>query len=218
MDDHLVDRYLATQEGGSNPQLIREIVARLRAPDGCPWDRKQTNATLRDALINEVFEAVDAIDSGDMAHLAEELGDLYMLILMHAQIAHESGDFAIEDVYQGIATKIVRRHPHVFGEDTAQAAEDVVGIWNAVKAEEAASGDKRGGKEIDGHPYSMPALTRITRYAAKQPISVDGEVPPLLREVLAIIDTGDDPDTVLRMQFLDHVVARNIKVPDQQGG
>ena len=188
-----------------DPRTMHRIVARLRQPDGCPWDRKQTNLSLRDALVNEVYEAVDAIDSGDMDHLAEELGDLYLLILMHAQIAHESGAFSIEDVYKGIATKIVGRHPHVFGDDFAGNAEDVVGIWAEVKSKEKAITGDRGGKDVDGEPYSMPALVRATRVLEKYPVAVDDNTPELLAMVARIVANGDDPNEVLKQQLRDHV-------------
>jgi tetrapyrrole methylase family protein/MazG family protein len=196
---------LSDLEAGADPRTMQHIVARLRRPDGCPWDRKQTNLSLRDALINEVYEAVDAIDSGDMDHLAEELGDLYLLILMHAQIAHEAGAFSIEDVYKGIATKIVGRHPHVFGDDFAGDAEDVVGIWAEVKAREKAAKGDSGGKDADGEPFSMPALTRATRILKNHPVAEDDNTPELLKIVAAIIADGDDPDTILRQQLREHV-------------
>src|SRR5699024_3871120 len=94
-----------------DPCTPQHIVARLRRPDGCPWDRKQDHTSLRDSIIDEAYEVVDAIDAGDDANLAEELGDLLLLIMMHAQIAEEAGTFTLEDVYDGISRKIVRRHP-----------------------------------------------------------------------------------------------------------
>lgn len=193
-------------EAGADPRTMQHIVARLRQPDGCPWDRKQTNASLRNALVNEVYEAVDAIDNGDMGHLAEELGDLYLLILMHAQIAHEAGAFSIEDVYQGIAAKIVSRHPHVFGEEFAGDADDVVGIWAEAKAREKAVTGDRGGKDFDGEPFSMPALERASRVLKKRPVVADDDdTPELLRLVGEIIARGDDPDAELRRQLRGHV-------------
>jgi tetrapyrrole methylase family protein / MazG family protein len=191
-------------EDGADPRAMHHIVARLRRPEGCPWDRKQTNATLRDALVNEVYEVVDAIDAGDMANLAEELGDLYLLILMHAQIAYEAGAFSIEDVYRGITSKIVRRHPHVFGEDAAHAAEDVVGIWNQVKAAEKAAGTKGGRKDVDGEPFSMPALDRAAKILATHPLEPDAGASPLLRAVADLVGQGKDPNRVLIAELRDH--------------
>jgi tetrapyrrole methylase family protein/MazG family protein len=192
-------------EAGADPHAMHHIVARLRQPDGCPWDRKQTNASLRNALINEVYEAVDAIDAGDMANLAEELGDLYLLILMHAQIAYEAGAFSIEDVYRGIATKIVGRHPHVFGDDAAHAADDVIGIWAEAKAREKAAGRKGGAKDVDGEPFSMPALSRAAKILESHPVAENGNAPPLLRLVADIVQRGEDPDAVLMEQLRNHI-------------
>jgi len=188
-----------------DPRTMQHIVARLRRPDGCPWDRKQTHRSLRNALIEETYEVVDAIDSGDMDHLAEELGDLFIHILMQAQIAHEAGEFSIEDVYRGIATKIVGRHPHVFGNDFAGDADDVVGIWAAAKAREKAVAGDRGGKDVDGEPYSMPALERAARVLKKHPVVADDNTPELLRLVSEIVARGEDPEAMLRQQLREHV-------------
>lgn len=191
--------------GATDPRAMQRIVASLRQPDGCPWDRKQTNASLRNALVNEVYEAVDAIDSGDMAHLAEELGDLYLLILMHAQIAHEAGTFSIEDVYRGIATKIVGRHPHVFGDAVVNTEADLSGVWAEAKAKEKAVTGERGGKDVDGEPFSMPALERAGRVLKKHPVVANDDTPELLRMVSEIVARGEDPDAVLRQQLREHV-------------
>jgi tetrapyrrole methylase family protein/MazG family protein len=200
-------------DGGRDPRTLQHIVARLRQPDGCPWDRKQTNASLRDALIDEVYEAADAIDAGDMDNLAEELGDLFLLIAMHAQIAEEAGRFTLEDVYEGIATKIVRRHPHVFGDEAAEHAEEVVGLWQRIKAEERANG-KKPTKAADGQPRSMPALERAARVLRKHPLdaaSANSGDPGdrLLAAIAGIIEDGDDPDAVLRAALERHVSASN---------
>lgn len=191
--------------GKSDPRALQRIVARLRREDGCPWDRKQTHQSLRKSIVDETYEIADAIDSSDTAHLAEELGDMFLLILMHAQIAHEAGVFSIEDVYRGIATKIVGRHPHVFGDDFAGGADDVVGIWAEAKAREKAGKGESGGKDVDGEPFSMPALERASRVLKKHPVGVEDNVPELLRLVGQIVANGEDPDAVLRRQLRDHV-------------
>ncbi len=190
--------------GQEDPRAMHRIVARLRAPDGCPWDRKQDHASLAKNMVDEVYETVDAIERGDMGNLAEELGDLYLLILMQAQIAHEADEFSIEDVYRGITSKIIGRHPHVFGDDAASSAEEVVGIWQQVKAKERADSGKSSGKDVDGEPFSMPALTRATRVLKKHPLDNGDDIPPLLREVAAIIAAGNDPEAVLREQLRQH--------------
>lgn len=208
---------LPVLDAGRDARTLQHIVARLRQPDGCPWDRKQTNATLKGALVDEVYEAVDAIDAGDMENLAEELGDLFLLIAMHAQIAEEAGHFTLEDVYEGIATKIVRRHPHVFGDDAAEHAEEVVGLWQKIKAEERANG-KTSTKAADGQPRSMPGLERAARVLKKHPLDVTGTESDdpgdrLMGAIAGIIDAGDDPDTVLRAALERHVK----NAPDRDG-
>lgn len=186
---------------GRDPRSIQHIVARLRQPDGCPWDRKQTHESLAKNFVDEVYEVVDAVDSGDPAAIAEELGDLLMLIMMQAQIGHEAGTFSLEDVYDGITRKIVGRHPHVFGEAEVKSEADLSVVWAAAKAREVAEGRKHGGKDVDGEPFSMPALTRAARVLKKQPLADDEEAPPFLRLVNDLIAADVDPDVELRDQL-----------------
>src|SRR5919198_3449497 len=113
-----------------------DIVANLRAPDGCPWDREQTNESLLPALVEEVYETAEAARAQDDAHFREELGDLLLLVVMHAQIARETGRFGIEDVIMQISDKLIRRHPHVFGTSEARDAGAVLKQWEAIKREE----------------------------------------------------------------------------------
>src|SRR5262245_22088671 len=113
-----------------------EIVAKLRAPDGCAWDREQTNQSLLPALIEEAYEVAEAARSQDDAHYCEELGDLLLLVVMHAQIARETGRFDIEKVTREVSDKLIRRHPHVFGTSEARDAGAVLKQWEAIKREE----------------------------------------------------------------------------------
>ena len=119
---------------------LENIIARLRAPDGCPWDREQTHSSLKAACIEEAAEVVCGInileDTGNSDNLKEELGDLLLLIVMHAQIAEEEGAFTMDDVICGISEKMIRRHPHVIGEETAADSEEVLDTWNAIKKQE----------------------------------------------------------------------------------
>ncbi|HEU4758557.1 MAG TPA: MazG nucleotide pyrophosphohydrolase domain-containing protein, partial [Dehalococcoidia bacterium] len=112
---------------------LRRVVATLRAPGGCPWDRVQTHQTLRPFLLEEASEALAALDEGDPDRLREELGDLLLEVLLHVQIAEELGEFALADVVYGIADKLVRRHPHVFGEAVAETPEAVIDQWEELK-------------------------------------------------------------------------------------
>jgi MazG family protein len=136
------------------------ISDRLRAPDGCPWDREQTHQTLRSHLLEEAYEVYDALEAGATPELAGELGDLWLQIVLHAQLAAEAGVFDLADVQAAIATKIVRRHPHVFGEAEARTASDVNRQWERIKATERegeADGSTAKGA-LDGIAGSLPSL------------------------------------------------------------
>ena len=131
-----------------------EIIARLRAPDGCPWDRQQTHASLRENLLTECYEVLEALDEGDTDKLCEELGDLLLQIVLHAQIASEAGEFNVGDVISSISTKIISRHPHIFGSTRVASAEEVMHNWEALKREER----EEGASMLEGVPTQMPAL------------------------------------------------------------
>jgi MazG family protein len=143
-----------------------DIMAQLRGPGGCPWDREQTRASLKGYLIEEAYEVVEALESGDRLHLQEELGDLLFQVLFHAQIAAEQGEFAIADVLQRLAEKMVHRHPHVFGGPAVGSAREALAQWEALKQHEAANqGHPRS--VIDGVPRALPALLRAQRLQTK---------------------------------------------------
>ncbi|MGO0058529.1 nucleoside triphosphate pyrophosphohydrolase [Brevibacillus fluminis] len=139
---------------------LREIVAILRSPEGCPWDREQTHQSLRKNLIEESFEVLEAIDEDDPDGMCEELGDLLLQVLLHSQIAVENGDFSIDDVILGLNEKLIRRHPHVFGERHADDANEAFATWQEVKAaEKAAKGiDPQELSQLHGIPRELPAL------------------------------------------------------------
>ena len=119
-----------------NLEELIEVIRRLRAPDGCPWDREQTHSSLRPNMIEEAYAAVDAIDDNDMPHLREELGDVLLQVLLHSQIAKEEGAFDIEDVAKELKEKLIHRHPHVFGDAKIDSPDGVVDAWEKLKAEE----------------------------------------------------------------------------------
>ncbi len=119
-----------------NLEELIAVIAKLRAPDGCPWDRAQTHASLRPNMIEEAYEAVDAIDDNDMKHLREELGDVLLQVLLHSQIASEEGAFTIEDVAKELKDKLIHRHPHVFGNANLSTPDEVKEAWDKLKAEE----------------------------------------------------------------------------------
>ena len=143
---------------------LRETVARLRAPDGCPWDREQTNESLVPKLLEEAYEVAAAIREHDDENLREELGDVMLLILMHAQIASERGSFKLEEALEGITAKLIRRHPHVFGDSKAHDPEAVVKLWDSVKRSEK----KDDGKHyLSGVAAALPALMRAQKIQKK---------------------------------------------------
>jgi len=142
-------------------ESFQEIIAKLRAPDGCPWDREQTHESLRPFLLEEAYETLDALDRQDMRGLEEELGDLLLQILLHAQIANEEGDFNIHHVLDGIGSKLVRRHPHVFADKKVSGVSGVLHNWEEIKAEERKdNGDKALKGLLDGVPKALPALSQ----------------------------------------------------------
>ena len=151
---------LALEDNLASPHGMAAISARLRAPDGCPWDQKQTHQSLRPFVLEEAYETVDAIERGTPADLAEELGDLYLQIILHAQLAAERGEFDLTDVYRTLGAKIVRRHPHVFGSLEVDGVQQVLANWETIKAGERAerSDTKRDGGPFAGVARALPAL------------------------------------------------------------
>lgn len=141
----------------ASPHGMAAISARLRAPDGCPWDRRQDHHSLRTYLLEEAYETVDAIERGSPADLAEELGDLYLQVILHAQLAAEAGDFDLTDVYRTLGAKIVRRHPHVFGDLAVTGVEQVVANWETIKSAERGEGG-RPPASFAGVARALPAL------------------------------------------------------------
>src|SRR5437763_3680480 len=154
---------IENQSSTANFRQLCEIVAKLRAPGGCPWDREQTHESLLPALIEEAYEVTEAARAENDAHFREELGDLLLLVVMHAEIAQESGRFDIDNVLQEISDKLVRRHPHVFGTSDARDSGAVLKQWEAIKREE---------KKADSHylaslPKALPALMRAQKAQSK---------------------------------------------------
>jgi len=162
-----------------------DIIARLRAPDGCPWDRKQTHASLRENLLEECYEVLEALDEGDSARLYDELGDLLMQIVLHSQIASEAREFELGDVIKSINAKLIHRHPHIFGVAKVKDAEEVAQNWEVLKGEE------RGAETsiLESVPQQMPALgysQEVQRRVAQLGFDwedVDGVIDKLTEEV-----------------------------------
>ncbi len=178
------------------------VIRRVRDPDGgCPWDLAQDHASLRPHLLEETYEVLEALDglarpgagAAERDALREELGDLLMQIVLHARLAEQSGDFTLGDVAEGIRSKLVRRHPHVFGEEQAATPGEVERNWEAIKAEERKSGGGRGKSALDGVPAALPALARAQRLSGRAARGGAGGDPPGLPAALsAALETAAD--------------------------
>lgn len=177
---------------------FRAIIARLRAPDGCPWDRQQTHSSLRKHLLEESYEALTALDDGDTVALEEELGDILLQIVLHARIGEEHGEFDAADVVEGIARKIIRRHPHVFGDVQVSGADEVLKNWEAIKKQEKGDAPR---STLSGIPRSLPALHKahlIQKRVARVGFdweNVEGAIGKLEEEVAEVreaVSAGDD--------------------------
>jgi len=150
---------VSTSEGIDQFATLVGVIARLRASDGCPWDRQQTHTSLRGSLLEECYEVLEALDAGDSAHLCEELGDLLMQIVFHIQIATEAGEFELADVLKNINAKLVKRHPHVFGSIKVETAADVALNWEILKRDERA----HDSHALASVPRQLPALSYSQR-------------------------------------------------------
>ena len=193
---------LAPVANAASPWGMPAISDRLRALDGCPWDREQTHQSLRNHLLEEAYEVYDALEAGATPELAGELGDLLLQVVLHAQLAAEEGVFDMTDVWTAIATKIVRRHPHVFGESEARTASDVNRQWERIKQGERAAAADRDGDEapksaLDGISRSLPALAasqemqeRAANLGYDWP-SIDGVLDKVHEEVLELAEAED---------------------------
>lgn len=160
-------------DGSSTPpgkrfEELVSLIARLRAPGGCPWDREQTHQSLKPMAIEEAYEVVAAIDDGDDQELASELGDLLLQVIFHAQIASETGRFGLADVIEHVSSKMIHRHPHVFGDHDAKNADEVLRNWEALKeAERAAKGEPQDASMLDSVPLRLPAVMEAFQMTTK---------------------------------------------------
>jgi len=186
---HLSSLYVPPLPRTSGFESFQETIARLRGPDGCPWDQEQTHQSLRPGLVEETAEVLDALDAENGEALCEELGDLLLHVVLHAQIAAEEGDFTAADIIAGIEAKIRRRHPHVFGAVEVSSVDQVLANWDAIKEQEKeASGDERAST-LDGVPAALPALARADKLARKAAgagfdwTSVDGVIAKVREEM-----------------------------------
>jgi tetrapyrrole methylase family protein / MazG family protein len=161
---------LSSKEAGEKFARFVELIARLRAPGGCPWDREQTHESLKPMLIEEAYETIEAIDGGDDEELKGELGDLLLQVVFHTQISHEEERFNIGDVIERVSTKMITRHPHVFGEDKSETSAEVLRNWEAIKeAELVAKGKKPDaqGSMLDSVSKNLPAMMEAFQMTTK---------------------------------------------------
>ena len=218
--DHLTTIFIPALDDAAifDFQRLLEVVARLRGPGGCPWDRKQTHETLARHMVEEAHEAVDAIHSKDWDHLSDELGDLLLQVALHAQLGSEEGTFDVRDTLRLIITKLIRRHPHVFGEVKLETPEEVVVRWEHIKAEERGEPSVLGGV-AEGLPaliYAFKLQTRAARAGFDWEAAED--VLPKLEEELREIEEvlrggeGDLEDELGDMLFTLVNICRHYKV------
>jgi tetrapyrrole methylase family protein/MazG family protein len=215
-------------------EKLAAVQARLRAADGCPWDREQTHASLRTYLIEEAYEVLEALESGDDGKFTEEMGDLLLQIVFHSQIAKEEGRFTVSDVIRGVHDKMVRRHPHVFGEKRAKNAAEVLKNWEQIKREERraagknnADGSKhaaKGGSLLDGVSRALPGALegfQLTRRAARIGFdwnSVEGVFDKMseeageLRQALSAKDTKRTEEEMGDLLFASVNLARFLHI------
>ncbi|MBK9927769.1 MAG: nucleoside triphosphate pyrophosphohydrolase [Anaerolineales bacterium] len=156
--------YVPALGEGTSFESFAEIVAHLRAPDGCPWDKEQTHESLRKHLLEESYEAISAIDSGDFADMREEFGDMLLQVVLQSQIANDEGQFNVNQVVHGIHSKIVRRHPHVFGELKLDGVDGVLANWEKLKETERKDKGQKEKGLLDGVPLALPALSQAQEY------------------------------------------------------
>jgi MazG family protein len=193
-------------------EALLETMARLRAPDGCPWDREQDHMTLRRYAVEEVYELLDAIEAGNDPDMIEELGDVLLQVVFHCQMARDRGAFGFEDVCRGITEKLVRRHPHVFGRVRADTADEVLSQWEVIKqAEKAKKGETAPPASVLSQiPRHLPALLQAERFLKKtrdlqppaDPRSPAELTADLVTLVEAITAQGFSAEELLRTELL----------------
>lgn len=207
----LTSLYVPPLGEGASFESFQEIVAHLRAPDGCPWDKEQTHESLRKHLLEESYEAIAAMDSGDFAAMCEEFGDLLLQIMLNSQIASEEGEFTANDVVKGIYDKIIRRHPHVFGDVKVSSVDNVLTNWEKLKEKER--GKKEEGKGmLDGVPLALPALNQAQEYqdrAARVGFDwpeIEGVLDKIVEEIQEVKDSTNQEELAAELGDLFFVL------------
>ena len=213
---------------GERFERLVSIMARLRAPGGCPWDREQNFDTIKPYLLEEAYEVFDAIDQRDWPGLAEELGDLMLQAVFFAQMASEDGKFRIDDSLDAISEKLIRRHPHVFSDGDAKTSADVLRRWDEIKAEEKQEKGKAPQGRLDSVPRNLPALVEAQQISSKaaavgfdweNPGQVLGKLDEELRELAEARESGTPAELEGEIGDLFFVLvnlARKLKVDPEQ--
>lgn len=195
---------------------LKATMARLRAPDGCPWDQEQTHASLVRCLIDEASELIDTIDRGDYPHMREELGDVLIQVVFHAQIAAEKGQFTFEDVARDINDKLIRRHPHVFGAGKLETSEQVIVEWEKIKATEKKNGPAQANRVFKDLPPRLPALMfaeAVWKQIEKNKLPAEGAVN--LAEIRQL--EGELDEATLGRRLFELTAAARAKGLDPEG-
>lgn len=187
-----------------------EISDILNSPGGCPWDLKQTFASLRPYILEEAHEVLEAVDNEDEAEMIEELGDLFYTVIFYAKVAEREKKFSMKDIIETLKAKLIRRHPHVFGEEKAQSIDDVINTWNKVKGEEK----KDRKSALDGIPKTLPSLQRAQKMMKKlktapqnAPIS-DDKGQQLAQQIFAIVQTASEEEIDIESAFRQFLTAQ----------
>jgi tetrapyrrole methylase family protein/MazG family protein len=189
--DHLTTVFVPAMKHAASYEALQEVVAHLRAPEGCPWDQEQTHQSLRTGLLEETYELLAALDAEDLPKMQEELGDMLLQLMLHIQIGSEEGEFRLPDVITGIVDKLVRRHPHVFGDLLLDEVSEVLSSWEAIKREERIETGSGDGL-LNGLPLTLPALAQAQAYQRR-----------LARVGLDVLDMLDvDPEEILAMEAI----------------
>jgi len=224
--NHLTSMYLPAPDQYTSFEAFQEIIAHLRAPQGCPWDRKQSHESLRRYLLEEAYEVLEAIDNAQWDELAGELGDLLLQIVLHTQIAIDEGEFQMRDVLRHVNTKMIRRHPHVWGDVNVDGdADRVVGNWEEIKKAERADQPKVRESLLDGVPKGLPSLMVAHHYSAKAAkvgfdwATMEGVEDKVREEVQEILTATDDENKIEEIGDLIFVLInwlRWLKVDDPE--
>jgi tetrapyrrole methylase family protein / MazG family protein len=179
---------------------LLEIMERLRAPGGCPWDAEQTHESIARCAVEEAYELIDAINDRNPEHIKEELGDMLLQVVFHATMAGQAGDFTIEDVIRGISDKLIHRHPHVFGDAVAVTAEDVKHSWEELKKQE--KGKKKRSHALDGIPHDLPSLLLARKVVSslRKKGMISEDVSEHIKDIerqLGMLETCESPGEII---------------------